>query len=70
MNAAIIDQDLLSAAWWGYAAIAICEIKNRVCNELCPDSTPDYVLYDEQEDRQYQVVEYRVQTTGGFGTLR
>jgi len=50
MNATIIDQDLLSAAWWGYAAIAICEIKNRVCNELCPDSTPMFYMMNKKTD--------------------
>jgi hypothetical protein len=44
INSVMIDQDLLSPAWWGFAAIAVCMMRNMVSNELCVDSTPLFLL--------------------------
>ena len=44
VHAVLIDQDLLSASWWGYANIAVSVTRNMVSNELCPDSTPLYLM--------------------------
>ena len=40
----------MSAAWWGLATIAVCEMKNRVSNTLCPDSTPLYYMTNKRTD--------------------
>jgi len=44
INSVMIDQDLLSPAWWGFATIAVCMMRNMVSNEMCPDSTPLFLL--------------------------
>jgi len=40
MAAMMVRQDLLPAAFWGWAAITAWKTLNCISNSLCPESTP------------------------------
>ena len=54
--ALMVNQDLLSGAWWGMSKLATVQTMNAVTNTLCPDSTPDEVFEDRHTDvsRQFR----------------
>lgn len=42
MASMMVEQDLLPASFWGWAAIAASKTLNCISNSLCPESTPQH----------------------------